>query len=123
MCKAESDGPPRAARRTEQLRSTLWKNLLIKRRAPRTTCCEITSPALFICILVLGFYLSSIDSYPEAVYAAIRLDVGALLELAVGFTSGAADPGAFSATSLLGGNRRVFGRLLLAGDFIICTRT
>jgi len=88
-----------AARRTEQLRSTLWKNLLIKRRAPRSTLCELVSPSLFILILVLGFYLSDIASYSAASYAVLTLDVGPLLELAIGFTS----PVAFSAASLLGG--------------------
>ena len=41
----------------QQLKAILKKNGQLKRRSWCTTCCEIVSPALFCCILVLGYTL------------------------------------------------------------------
>jgi len=95
------EGLPRVARRTDQLRVSLWKHVLVKRRAPKATVCELVSPALFISILVLGYYLSDPAQFPAAIYAAIRLDIGPLLELVIGFTQVVAAPDAFSGSSLV----------------------
>lgn len=77
---------PRIARGRDQLRSALWRQALLKRRAACATCCELTSPALFLCILVLGYYLSDPEAFPSAVYAMLNLDLAPLLELGIAST-------------------------------------
>ena len=49
--------PIRSASAGAQLKAILKKNGRLKRRGWCTTCCEIISPALFCCILVLGYTL------------------------------------------------------------------
>jgi hypothetical protein len=48
------DAPTRSASGGAQLAAILKKNVRLKRRGWCTTCCEIVSPALFCCILLLG---------------------------------------------------------------------
>ena len=76
--KGGAGAPPPHASSVSQLKTVLHKNLLLKRRAYKTTFCEIASPALFLSILVLGYYLSSTDHYAEGMYAKTTLSVAPL---------------------------------------------
>ena len=67
---------PAEARRSSQLKAVLRKNVLLKRRAWKTSCCEILSPALFLSILVLGYYLSDITYIAAANYSMTTLFFG-----------------------------------------------
>lgn len=73
--------------------SVLWcilkKNFLLKRRAYKTSLCELFSPALFLSILVLGYALSSVDYISAGVYAATTLELGPLLSAAQPLLDGA----------------------------------
>jgi hypothetical protein len=71
---------PAEARKSNQLKAVLRKNVLLKRRAWKTTCCELFSPALFLSILVLGFYLSEVDYIAAANFARTTLQLGPLLD-------------------------------------------
>ena len=54
------EAPLRSASCSSQLTAILKKNGRLKRRGWCTTCCEIVSPALFCCILLLGYSLSEV---------------------------------------------------------------
>ena len=71
-----------APHRRRQLGAMMWKNSLLKRRAWKTTTCELVSPVLFIGVLVLGYSLSDSDSYPERTHASQTINLGALLSSA-----------------------------------------
>ena len=76
-----SASPPSDARSSSsQLKAVLRKNMLLKRRAWKTSLCELLSPALFLSILVLGYYLSDIDYFAAASYARTTLLLGPLLD-------------------------------------------
>ena len=47
-----------------QLGALIWQHAVLKRRAPRTTCCELLSPAIFLAVLVLGYAFSDIEVKP-----------------------------------------------------------
>ena len=70
-----------AASSTRQLGAVLRKNARLKRRSCCVTCCELFSPAIFCCILVLGFNLSSEEYIKAGLYAALSFDVAPLVDL------------------------------------------
>merc|ERR1711965_1021641 len=67
-----------SASSASQLKTVLYKNFLLKKRAYKTTCCEIFSPALFLSVLVLGYTLSSTNYYGEGNYAKTELNLAPL---------------------------------------------
>ena len=82
------------------------KNLLLKRRSWKTTFCEIFSPALFLSMLVLAYYLSDITYREAGIYARTTLNLGPLLdalEPAFGVAGSSASPGAGLGACISGG--------------------
>ena len=53
----------------------LKTKLLLKTRSPITTFFELVSPALFVGILVLGYFLSDVDTIEAGLYAVTHFDV------------------------------------------------
>ena len=53
----------------------LKTKLVLKTRSPITTFFELVSPALFVGILVLGYFLSDIDTIEAGLYAVTHFDV------------------------------------------------
>lgn len=94
---------PAEARRSSQLKAVLRKNVLLKRRAWKTSCCEILSPALFLSILVLGYYLSDITYIAAANYSMTTLFFGPFLE-ALAPLARASSTGASAGASSLAGD-------------------
>ena len=76
------EAPPPLASSGSVLWCILKKNLLLKRRAYKTTLCELFSPALFLSILVLGYSLSDVTYLDAGIYAATTLRLEPLLEAA-----------------------------------------
>ena len=72
---ADVDRPPSVAKARDQLQTLIWKHALLKRRAPKSFLCELMSPALFICILVLGYYLADISYKKGKEYVTLDLDI------------------------------------------------
>ena len=72
-----------AASSARQLGAVLRKNARLKHRSCCVTCCELFSPAIFCCILVLGFNLSSEEYIKAGLYAALSFDVAPLVDLAL----------------------------------------
>ena len=64
------------------LLAVLHKNWTLKKRAWKTTICELVSPSLFLSILVLGYYLSNVRTFAPSIYSATQLEVGPLLDAA-----------------------------------------
>ena len=64
------------------LLAVLHKNWTLKKRAWKTTTCELVSPSLFLSILVLGYYLSNVRTFAPSIYSATQLEVGPLLDAA-----------------------------------------
>jgi hypothetical protein len=88
-----------------QFRTLVWKHSLLKWRHGRTTCCEVVSPIMFLLLLVLGYTQSGIDYFGAATYAAMRLDAGPLVELAVEQLDAMSDePEAFAPSAACGAN-------------------
>ena len=88
---------PTRARGNSQLGAILRKNLLLKRRAPKTTCAEVLSPPLFLSILVLGYFLSETKVYGVGIYASTEVNVASLISTLGPLVSGSAQvavPGA-----------------------------
>ena len=81
MCQAMrgASKPPPLASSSSVLGCMLKKNLILKRRAYKTTLCELFSPALFLSILVLGYALSDVDYISAGIYAATTLRLEPLL--------------------------------------------
>ena len=73
------EAPLRSASCSSQLTAILKKNGRLKRRGWCTTCCEIVSPALFCCILLLGYSLSEVFVINAGLYASLKFDVAPLL--------------------------------------------
>ena len=82
-----ADTLQRVASPRQQLGAVLRKNLLLKRRALKTSCCEVLSPCLFLGILVLGYYLSSTDYYAAGIYAALNLKLAPLVDVSMPTTA------------------------------------
>ena len=53
----------------------LKTKLVLKTRSPITTFFELVSPALFVGILVLGYFLSDVDTIEAGLYAVTHFDV------------------------------------------------
>ena len=87
------EAPLRSASCSSQLTAILKKNGRLKRRGWCTTCCEIVSPALFCCILLLGYSLSEVFVINAGLYASLKFDVAPLLELAFESADGLVDGG------------------------------
>ena len=81
---------PTRARGSSQLGAILRKNLLLKRRAPKTTCAEVLSPPLFLSILVLGYFLSETEVYGVGIYASTEVNVASLISTLGPLVSGSA---------------------------------
>ena len=71
-------GEPRVAHASSQLKAMLWKNVLLKRRALKTTLAEFLSPPAFLGILVLGYTLSSVTYIDAKQYANSTLDIATI---------------------------------------------
>ena len=87
------EAPIRSASVSSQLTAILKKNGRLKRRGWCTTCCEIVSPALFCCILLLGYSLSEVILIEAGLYASLQFDVAPLLEIAFESADGLVDGG------------------------------
>ena len=66
---------------SRQRRALLGVHATLKRRAPRTTCIEIFSPAAFLLILVIGYSFSHVSHFDAAVYAVLKLDMLPLIQV------------------------------------------
>ena len=71
-------GEPRVAHASSQHKAMLWKNVLLKRRALKTTLAEFLSPPAFLGILVLGYTLSSVTYIDAKQYANSTLDIATI---------------------------------------------
>jgi hypothetical protein len=108
--------PP--ARCGSQLNAVLRKNWLLKKRAWKTTLCELVSPPLFLSILVLGFYLSDVTNIPAGNYASTNLYVGPILDAVAPLTGGTCSDGGTAAanSSSIGSTSGASSLLDGAGD-------
>ena len=51
------------------LHAVLRKSFILKRRAPKTTLCQLLSPPLFACVLVLAYsYTSDDDTWEPSAF-------------------------------------------------------
>ena len=71
--------PPPLASTPRVLFCLLKKNWILKRRAWKTSLCELFSPALFLSLLVLGYALSRVDYFSSGIYASSMLDLDPVL--------------------------------------------
>ena len=72
--------PPALASSASTLWAVLRKNAILKRRAWKTSICEVVSPAIFLSVLVLGYLLSSVTYIDAGIYAATTLQLTPLID-------------------------------------------
>ena len=82
MPKEQIDAVPPPASSASTLWAVLHKNAILKRRAWKTSICEIASPAIFLSVLVLGYALSDVTYIPSGVYASTTLRLDPLVRAA-----------------------------------------
>ena len=66
------------------LRAVLRKNALLKRRAWKTTVCEIAAPPLFLSLLTIAYLMSKDDGIDAGIYASTTIELDDLLGLSSG---------------------------------------
>lgn len=110
--------PPAPSGR-RQLRAVMHKNLLLKRRAWKTSCCEILAPALLMSVLVLGYSLSEKEYISAAIYAMTTLELGPLAQALTPILDPNYEPPVPCEAGDCGGYHR---RLALVGDDSVLRR-
>ena len=65
------------------LLAVLHKSIILKRRAPKTTVCQLLSAPLLASVLVLAFSYSHVDDVEAASYAVLHFRVAPLLAAAL----------------------------------------
>lgn len=58
-----------------QLKASLTKNYIEKKRNTRATCCEYFSHFIILLLLVYGYFLSDVLDYEDETYASIQLSI------------------------------------------------